>query len=95
MAVTSRVLPVDRLVAAYNLGLAAVWAAAWPRAGFAVVLAAAHVAVAGLPWLLARAPDRLSRPMELLRELYPLVLVAASGPSWGCSASCASRATMP
>lgn len=80
MDLSARVLPVDRLVAAYNAILVAVWVAAWGRAPHAPWLALAHLAALALPALLARAPDRLSPPLRALRELYPLVWLAAFWP---------------
>jgi len=74
MAVT-RVLPVDRLVAGYNLLLAAVWGVLLPRAPYAPWIFAAHLAAVGLPWLLDRTGDRLSPAGRALREVYPLLLI--------------------
>jgi len=64
-------LPVDGVVAGYNLVLALVWLGLWGRAPQAWVVALCHVAAAGLPWLLSGAiPRGWMRP---LREGYPLI----------------------
>ena len=65
-------LPVDGLVAVYNLALALVWGALAPKAWFASWLAVAHLAGAGLPLLLRRRPG-LSPLGAALREIYPLL----------------------
>lgn len=80
VALNRRILPVDRLVAGYNLLLTAVWLSATMSAPHARWIAAAHTAAAALPILLARAPRYTSGPMRALRLLYPLVLLAAFWP---------------
>jgi membrane-associated phospholipid phosphatase len=67
-------LPVDGIVAAYNLLLAVVWAALAPRFAPAPALAAAHLAGASLLLMLRRRP-RLSQLTGWLREYYPLLWV--------------------
>ena len=79
MALTRVVLPVDRLMAAYNLLLGAVWWANWRVAPHAPGIAVAHLAAAGLPWLIARAPRRPWAWLAACYELYPLLLL---GPFW-------------
>jgi len=70
------VLPVDRLLAGYNLLLAAVWAVAWPRAAYVPWLSTAHAAAAALPWLLAQGNGRLTCAGRILRDVYPLLLLS-------------------
>lgn len=75
MAVIGRAYPVDGVLAIYNLVMALIWmngAGAWAVAPWLVV---AHLAAAGLPWLLRRARS-LSRPVRLLRRFYPLLWLA-------------------
>jgi membrane-associated phospholipid phosphatase len=76
MALSQRLSPADRLVAGYNLILALVWLPLAPRATHASWIAAAHLAAAGLPWLLERVPRRRWGVVVALRDLYPLILVA-------------------
>jgi membrane-associated phospholipid phosphatase len=64
---------VDRLLAGYNLALAVVWAALAGKTWYALWIGAAHAAAATLPWLLARSTERVSRPVRVLREIYPLL----------------------
>lgn len=75
-----RVLPVDRCVALYNAIFAGFWIASATRVPYAPWLAFAHVVAAMLPALLRRAPDELSPPVRLLRELYPLIWLGAFWP---------------
>ena len=70
-------MPVDWLVAAYNGVLAVVWLFAIGRAAAAPWLGATHLAAMTMPWLLARAPSRTSAPMQVLRDVYPLIWLAA------------------
>ena len=77
MAVSREALPVDRLVAGYNLLLALLWATLLPRAWYAPGVFAAHLAAAALPWLLGRLPDRPARVVAVLRDFYPLLWLAA------------------
>lgn len=73
-----RLQPVDRVVAVYNLFLAAAWmraAGAAPLAWLPVLL---HVALAGLPWLLAGRVSASRRLLRGLREGYPLLVLAAA-----------------
>jgi membrane-associated phospholipid phosphatase len=73
--------PVDRLVAAYNVGLTVVWLVLIARAPQAPLYARwiglAHLAAAGLPWLLRRGGDRLGPVSRVLRDAYPLLLIGA------------------
>jgi membrane-associated phospholipid phosphatase len=71
-------LPVDGVVAGYNLALALVWLGLLGRAPLAWVVALCHVVAAGLPWLFAGTRPR--GWMRALREGYPLLLFAAF---WG------------
>ncbi|MBI2403704.1 MAG: phosphatase PAP2 family protein [Gemmatimonadetes bacterium] len=75
MALTRGARPGDFLVAAYNLLLGAIWWANWRQAPHAPWIAIAHLAAAGLPWLIARAPRRRWDFMAALREIYPLLLL--------------------
>jgi len=74
---THDLLPIDRLIAFYNLMMAAVWAGLVPRYPWAPLLFAAHFAGASLPLLLRRAPSRSSRPWAGFRQLYPLLWLSA------------------
>lgn len=67
-----RVLPIDLVIAAYNIVLACVWIPMTARTPVAGWIAAAHIAAATLPWILLRAPDRLPGPIAAVREAYPL-----------------------
>jgi len=75
MDLIGRIRPVDRLVSAFNLGLAVVWLGAPEQAGFAPALVTAHVAAALLPLLFARLRAESGTFTRTLRELYPLVFV--------------------
>lgn len=66
-----------RLVAAYNVVLAGVWLAFLGQRSFVPWLALAHAAAATLPWMLARVPARQWGIGAALREMYPLILLAA------------------
>lgn len=68
-------MAVTRLVAGYNLLLAVVWGVLWSRAPYAPWIAVAHAAAVALPWLHARAGERLSGVGRVLRDYYPLVLI--------------------
>jgi organic radical activating enzyme len=65
-------LPVDGVVAVYNLLLAAVWLGLSPRYAPAAALSAAHLVGASLFVLLRRRP-RLTPATVWLREYYPLL----------------------
>ncbi len=80
MDLRARVLPVDRLVAMYNAVFAGFWIAYAGRTPAAGWLALTHVAAAALPALLRRARDPLPQPIATLRELYPLIWLAAFWP---------------
>ncbi|UCG86090.1 MAG: phosphatase PAP2 family protein [Gemmatimonadota bacterium] len=75
-----RLLPVDWVVAAYNLILAVIWLTQLNRVWFALILAGAHLAGLVLLWLLARAPENLSEPVTTIREIYPLLFLAVFWP---------------
>jgi membrane-associated phospholipid phosphatase len=75
MDLIHEVRPVDRVVSAFNLGLAAVWLGQMGRAPYAELLVVAHVAGAFLPALIARLRPDAGAPMRVLRELYPLIFV--------------------
>jgi membrane-associated phospholipid phosphatase len=68
-------LPVDGVVAGYNLVLALVWLGLLGQVSLAWVVALCHLVAAGLPWLFARTRPR--GWMRALREGYPLVGLAA------------------
>lgn len=76
MALSHRVSPSDRLIAGYNVILALVWLPLVGAAGYASWIASAHLAAAGLPWLLARVPRRPWGVVVVLRDLYPMILAA-------------------
>lgn len=71
-----RLYPVDRLLAGFNVVMAAVWLSGMDRWGYAQVLAVVHVAAAALPLLIRRA-KMLSGPGRLLRTLYSMVWLMA------------------
>jgi membrane-associated phospholipid phosphatase len=75
-----RLLPVDWVVAAYNLIFAIIWLTQVGRVWFASLLAAAHLAGLVLLWLLTRAPENLSGPVSTIREIYPLLFLAVFWP---------------
>jgi len=83
MDLKPRVLPIDRFVAIYNAALAALWATYLGRAPHATWLALGHVAAVALPALLRRAPAPLSPSLRALRELYPVIWLAAFWPELG------------
>jgi len=70
-------LPADRIVLAYNTILAMTWLFVSPRLWYAPWLVLAHIAGIGLVGLFLRLPDSARSGMRLLRDLYPLILVAA------------------
>ncbi|HEX7077994.1 MAG TPA: phosphatase PAP2 family protein [Candidatus Eisenbacteria bacterium] len=70
----NRVLAMDRVMSAYNAALAAAWALLfrdlwplWPA------LVALHAALAALPLLLRRIPERLPTPIAAIRIGYPIL----------------------
>ncbi len=71
------VLPVDRLLAGYNLVLVGVWLAVLPSAAYAPAIVAAHAAGLVLPGLLRRAPATPTRLTVILRDLYPYLWLGA------------------
>jgi membrane-associated phospholipid phosphatase len=82
----TRLRPVDRVVAAYNLLLAFVWLGAWwsipQRAGAGWVVAALHFVLAALPWLVdtrrGRVTARLASLLGLMADLYPLLVLVGT-----------------
>jgi len=77
LTLRSRLHPADRIVIVYNAILAVLWLAVMFRAWYAPWLALAHLSGIVLAWLFGRLPVSAGRGMRLLRELYPLILVAA------------------
>jgi len=75
-----RLLPVDWVVATYNLIFGVIWLTQVNKVWFALLLAGAHFTGLLLPWLLARAPAALAEPMRTLREIYPLLFLAVFWP---------------
>jgi farnesol dehydrogenase len=87
MVVRSRIIPVDRVVAVYNLFVAGVWAVSGPSAVITLMAVALHLLGAALPTLVERSqspgaccllPGRRFWGWRL-RELYPMLLIA---PFW-------------
>lgn len=76
-AETDEVRLVDRVAAAYNGVLAVVWAILIPVWTPAALLLSLHAAAAALPAMLRRAPQRLSPPVRILRDIYPLLWITA------------------
>jgi membrane-associated phospholipid phosphatase len=70
----SRPLPVDVLVAAYNVVLAVVWLGLIGRTPHALLVAVGHLLAARLPWVLRRIQPR--GWVRALREGYPLLGLA-------------------
>lgn len=68
-----RNLPVDVLLAGYNLVLAGIWIPLLGQAPQVPVLVALHLAAAGIPWGLRRLPAAPPRWVRVLREAYPWV----------------------
>lgn len=77
MDLNSTIRPVDRLNVLVNGALAGLWLTAGADSGYAPVIISAHLAGAGLPWLLARRGSAGCVAVAWLRELYPLVVVVA------------------
>lgn len=75
-----RLLPVDWVVAAYNVILAVIWLTQVGSVWFASLLAGAHLAGLLLLWLLARAGEMSSRSVRTIREIYPLLFLAVFWP---------------
>lgn len=69
--------PVDRLVAAYNLVMAGVWATLLGRVPEAPLFAAGHAVAAALAPAIGGLRLRLAGRQAPALELYPLVLIAA------------------
>jgi hypothetical protein len=72
----TRVAPVDRLLAAFNLIMALFWATVLDASAAAPWICAAHAAAIALPWLFAH-PEQLSHPVRVLRRAYPLLWLLA------------------
>lgn len=73
-----RIRTADLLVAGYNVVLLAVWLRLADAAWFAPSIAAAHAAGAALPLALGRVSEhRWTGLAGVLRELYPLLCLAA------------------
>lgn len=83
MALSARIVPVDRLLVAYNGLLALLWLACVGTTDAAIWLFGAHVVGIAAPWLLGsrlrtyadRTRGRLGHALRAGTELYPLVLV--------------------
>lgn len=75
--VESQLLPVDWLVATYNLLFAVIWLWNAARTWYAPLIGVAHLAGLSLPALLRSRATAESRAGSVLREVYPLILVAA------------------
>jgi len=73
-----RILPVDGVIAVYNVALAAAWLRAAPGAPVAAVMVLVHGVAACLPLVLARRPVELPRLLRALREGYPLLVLGAA-----------------
>lgn len=74
MALNHRgIAPVDRLLAVFNLIMAAVWVALLDARPAAPWLCLAHGSAAALPWLIGRARRPLAPPVLVLRQAYPLL----------------------
>jgi membrane-associated phospholipid phosphatase len=71
----ARVIPADRIHAVYNLLLAALWATCLSRSHLAAPSALLHLTAACLPVLLRHGPERLTPPVAVLREYYPLLWI--------------------
>ena len=76
---SSRVRPVDLVIAGYNLVLAAVWLRLMDAAAAAPWMAVAHVLAAATPGLLGWCRAEPRGAWRLAREIYPL---AAIGLFW-------------
>jgi membrane-associated phospholipid phosphatase len=72
-----RMHPADRILLGYNLALTGVWLSVGSDVSHAPSLAAAHLSGVGLFWLFSRLPRSAGAGMRLLRQLYPLLFVAA------------------
>lgn len=68
--------PVDRLLIIYNVVMVAVWCRVVGHAAVAGPAVAAHLLGLALPFALLRLPPTATRPMRLVRQLYPLILLA-------------------
>jgi len=70
-------IPVDYILALYNIVLIAVWAPLATTTPVARWMIAVHTAALGLPWLLLRAGSLRSRGVAALREVYPVIWLGA------------------
>lgn len=77
MAVNMKTYPVDRLLAAFNLAMAAIWLMGSTRWDYAPILVGVHLAAAGLPWLIRTATLPAAPLVRLLRKVYPMIWLAA------------------
>jgi membrane-associated phospholipid phosphatase len=66
---------VDKVAAAYNGLVAIIWAHLIPQNPYAFWLFLAHAAAATLPMLLRRASHPLSKPVGVVRDIYPLIYI--------------------
>ena len=71
------VLPVDRLVAAYNFLLAILCLGTGSASRYAWAAIALHLTAGMFPALLVRLPRRLPKLAKLLRDLYPMLVMPA------------------
>jgi len=76
--VNPRILPIDGVIAVYNVALAAAWLRAAPEAPLAAIMVLVHGAAAYLPFVLTRRAAELPRPLRALREGYPLLVLGAA-----------------
>lgn len=83
MEESPRLLAVDRWVALVNLLILSTWLPLAPHHPLARWMSAMHLAALALPWLLDRANRPFSRPVAILRDIYPLLWVAAFWSEFG------------
>jgi membrane-associated phospholipid phosphatase len=69
-------LPVDYVLALYNLVLIAVWAPLAATSDVARWMISVHLAALALPWLLLQAVPIRSPVVAALREIYPMAWLA-------------------
>lgn len=67
-----KLLPVDWVIALYNVVMIGVWTPLAPSVGTARWMIAVHLAGLGLVWLLARLPERTAPGVGVVRDLYPI-----------------------
>jgi hypothetical protein len=68
-----RLLPVDYLLALYNLLMIGVWTPLAPTLSTARWMIVVHLVGLGLVWLLARGPVSESGVVRAVREVYPIL----------------------